>query len=764
MHSTSDTTTDFDFEPSKKRGSISDIATHPVKVTFFQNQSAQSLRTADLTLPQLYDQILAMTGESKMKLPWLKLAIFGDKRSNANCLRTNDNLQEITGIETDYDDGEISFDDAVVGMQKASLRCLLYTSPSNTTEKPRWRILLPTSRNCPPARREKLVAVINGLIGGKLAGESFTLSTAFLYGSVNNNPAHRAMVLDGDFIDLRDDLHAGSIYRDGSRVGSSAGEAAYDDGFGQERHNASGDDPYADRKLIEAALDIIPNADLGWIDWNRVGMAAHRATRSSGFDAFDKWSKKSKKYNENTTIERWHSFSKSPPDKIGAGTIVRMADEISPGWRQRYLDAKMRREYDERCKRAADAEAAESGGAGEGTEGADAGEGWDAGPGASKEPLITATPFILRDPTLIPRRDWIYGKHLIRKFGSATIAPGGVGKSSLVISEALAMATGRPLLGIKPKRRVRVWLWNGEDPLEEIERRIAAACIQFEIAAEELNGWLFVNSGRDNKIVIANQTRDGAVIAEPVTQALIDTIIANDIDVVLIDPFIASHRVTENDNNAIDMVAKEWTRIADVTGTAIDLVHHSRKVGNNEVTVEDGRGASALLAAVRAARTLNPMSEAEAKKAAVPARRTYFKVDEGGKANLAPPPDAASWYHLESISLGNGSQIYPDGGDHVGVVVSWKWPDYLAGVTDEDFAKVAEAIRFGKWKASSQAIAWVGNAVAGALGLSIGNATDRAKIVAMLKAWLEAGLLIRVEGLDGARRETKIFIEVAEEA
>ena len=231
---------------------------------------------------------------------------------------------------------------------------------------------------------------------------------------------------------------------------------------------------------------------------------------------------------------------------------------------------------------------------------------------------------------------------------------------------------------------------------------------------------------------------------------------------VIIDPFIASHRVTENDNNAIDIVAKEWTRIADVTKTAIDLVHHSRKTGNNEVTVEDGRGASALLAAVRAARTLNPMSEAEAKQACVTARRTYFKVDEGGKANLAPPPEAASWYHLESISLGNGSHIYPDGGDHVGVVAPWKWPDHLAGVTDEDFAKVADAIRFGEWKASSQAVAWVGNAVAQALGLKIGNEKDKAKIVGMLKAWLAAGLLKKVERKDVGRREPKIFIEVAE--
>ena len=42
-----------------------------------------------------------------------------------------------------------------------------------------------------------LVARVNGLFGGKLAPESFDLSRAYLYGSVNGNPAHRVEVVDG---------------------------------------------------------------------------------------------------------------------------------------------------------------------------------------------------------------------------------------------------------------------------------------------------------------------------------------------------------------------------------------------------------------------------------------------------------------------------------------------------------------------------------------------------------------------------------------
>lgn len=58
--------------------------------------------------------------------------------------------------------------------------------------------------------------------------------------------------------------------------------------------------------------------------------------------------------------------------------------------------------------------------------------------------------FIWRDPATIPRRQWPYGRHHIRKFVSATFAPGGVGKSSLVMGEAQAMASGKPLLESNP--------------------------------------------------------------------------------------------------------------------------------------------------------------------------------------------------------------------------------------------------------------------------------------------------------------------------
>ena len=245
------------------------------------------------------------------------------------------------------------------------------------------------------------------------------------------------------------------------------------------------------------------------------------------------------------------------------------------------------------------------------------------------------------------------------------------------------MATGRPLLGITPPKRLRVWYWNGEDPREETERRIAAICLHYGITAEEIEGWLFYDSGRDQPIIIAEQTKNGSVIAKPVVKSLVDAILDDEIDVLIIDPFVSCHRIVENDNPAMDMVAKQWTAIADETNTAIELIHHTKKTGGADATVEDGRGAVALLAAVRSAQVLNKMTPDDGAKAGVDNHRQYFKV-ENGKANLAPPPEGKDWYRIVGVSLGNGGEIAPDG-DNVGAVVSWKWPDPLDGMTGADF-------------------------------------------------------------------------------
>src|SRR5262249_23042963 len=115
-------------------------------------------------------------------------------------------------------------------------------------------------------------------------------------------------------------------------------------------------DPYpktAEPELIAAALAVIPNSKrlyalrgekidgseddpLDWDGWNTIGMAAWSATNGSeeGKAAFHAFSKKSPKYNAQITDERWAAYSKSPPERLSAGTIFYLANQASPEWRE----------------------------------------------------------------------------------------------------------------------------------------------------------------------------------------------------------------------------------------------------------------------------------------------------------------------------------------------------------------------------------------------------------------------------------------------
>lgn len=83
-------------------------------------------------------------------------------------------------------------------------------------------------------------------------------------------------------------------------------------------------------EAVALALEAIPNPDLHWEDWNRVGMAVYAATGGQGFDVFDRWSSTSSKYDDAACRERWASYRRSPPRRIGAGTIYHLAMEH--GW------------------------------------------------------------------------------------------------------------------------------------------------------------------------------------------------------------------------------------------------------------------------------------------------------------------------------------------------------------------------------------------------------------------------------------------------
>lgn len=175
-------------------------------VTVFPDQQAADKHEGTRTLAELADGIRSQTRRDKASLPWLKLARFGDQRTGKNCLRSNANVIEISGLEGDMDSGSVTFDDAVARIRAQGVAALVYTTPSNTDAAPHWRVLCPLSSPVPPAQRATLMDRVNGLVGGGLARESWTLSQSYYYGNVEGRPPISVEVVEGACIDQRPDI------------------------------------------------------------------------------------------------------------------------------------------------------------------------------------------------------------------------------------------------------------------------------------------------------------------------------------------------------------------------------------------------------------------------------------------------------------------------------------------------------------------------------------------------------------------------------
>lgn len=368
---------------------------------------------------------------------------------------------------------------------------------------------------------------------------------------------------------------------------------------------------------------------------------------------------------------------------------------------------------------------------------------------AAKE--LTAKPYIFADPITIPKREWLGGgKHFMRKFVSVTVAPGGIGKSSLTIAELLAMVSGKPLLGHEIEKPLTVWYWNLEDPYDELQRRIQAAIQHYGLPPDDIGDRLYVNSGRESALRIAIADKNGAKIVRPVVDAFTAEMIARRIDVASIDPFVSSHGVPENDNNGMDMVAKEWGRVADRANAAIDLVHHTRKMGGDEITSDSARGGVALVDASRSTRVLNRMTKEEAEKAGVENNRLYFRT-YSDKLSMAPPADRSEWFKLESVALANG--------DDVGVVVPWVWPDPFQDITNDHVRRVQAALGERVWRANVQAKdEWVGVLVAEIAGLDLEVASEKERVKQMIRDWTEKKWLKVDKMRDEKGRERPVVV------
>ena len=363
---------------------------------------------------------------------------------------------------------------------------------------------------------------------------------------------------------------------------------------------------------------------------------------------------------------------------------------------------------------------------------------------------VMASGFTAADMRGVEPRRWLYGKHLIRGYVSATVSPGGVGKTTLELTEAIALATGRDLLGVPVRERVKVWHYNLEDPRDELLRRAWAICEQFQIPPVELEGWLYLDSGRDCKMIVAEPV-DGIVTPTVAAEQVIDQMQRLDIGLLQVDPLVKAHYAEENDNKQIDAVLDVFADVAKRCDAAIDLVHHTRKPPSGFVAVagdiNTARGAGALAGAVRSARTITPMSDKECERFDIdPQRKAWYVRVDDAKGNMSAPAADAVWFERQSVELVQG--------DYVGVLAPWSPPDPFEGLGVDGARRALMSIEAGledgqRYTATARAGT---NRWAGCVLLDMGLGEGSAKSV--LRTWMSNNVLVVADYHNPVRRRS----------
>jgi hypothetical protein len=222
-----------------------------------------------------------------------------------------------------------------------------------------------------------------------------------------------------------------------------------------------------------------------------------------------------------------------------------------------------------------------------------------------------------------------------------------------------------------------------------------AAIIHHGISPDDIAGWVhYAALSRDaGKLKIMDDK--GRVVDCELTGVVEGLITSLKIDLVGLDPFIKTHGVGENNNDAIDAVAQVLTDMSHKYNIAVDAPHHISKGQADPGNAQRGRGASAFVDAGRLAYTLTPMSVDEAKLFGISPEEQHFYVRlDKGKVNIAPPARTAKWFRLVGVAIGNETEAYPQG-DNVQTVEPWTPPEIWQNLDTVMLNRILDTIDAG---------------------------------------------------------------------
>jgi hypothetical protein len=687
----------------------------PIWVTVFRDKGASQKTEQQTTLRKMVGGLKVTRAPSKAQLPWLKLATFGHFKTEKNSYRNDANVVDIFGAEADYDGETITMDRAAHVITNANVGAVIYSSPSNKADAPRWRILCATSRRLSPQERAGMVARLNGLFVGALARESFTLSQAYYYGAIEGATDHRVITVEGRCIDLCDELDEGALFptRQDRLAAPAAPVAPRSLGTGW-----NGGTPYG-RRALENECNAIRNAGegekhhaLNKAAWSIGGLVSageldEGAALAELRGALSDIRSRCVDYEAaQRTLEGSFEAGKGTPRKSPPPLVK---DEPPPPLRH-MMGVPLMPQAEE----------------------------VDLETGEILEPAVKApvSPIWI-DPNdwtaaAIPPRPWVVKGYLMRGSVAVLSGQGAGGKSSLMVRWTIALALGEAVGEFEPSAPCKVVNYNVEDDRDEQLRRYSAGLISMKRQPSDIAGKVIRCGPAEIGTLFERDQATGRVTPTPAMDALERLCVETGASVLVCDPLAELHNAEENDNTAMRAVVAAFRGMAQRLGIAVMVLHHDRKGNNAPGDMDRMRGASAITGAVRVMLTLTTMSQEEADKFGIAPedRRRHFRID-GAKSNYAIAQDA-EWWKLEGYEIPNGEII--------AACAPWTPPATFDDFGMEQCVAVLDAMHRGTARGFAWAVAkntgddWAGNLIT-----KLGKTAPQAKQI--LKAWEEAGTI-----------------------
>jgi len=277
-------------------------------------------------------------------------------------------------------------------------------------------------------------------------------------------------------------------------------------------------------------------------------------------------------------------------------------------------------------------------------------------------------------PKIPFKRRPLHGSDLYRGEITVLSSAGGSAKTTWALAMAVALTTGKPLLGQQPPRPLKVLIANVEDQRGETLMRLSAVLDHHQIPRTALDNRVFVLGTEQAQSLVLTEVAsgNGRERLRPEGFAYLSSLIEMaKCDVVILDPLISLIPYGLNDGGIMSTVATKLKQIAETLDCAIMLVAHTRKGSNAQTDGADATaGSSQIINRARVGLGLMTMSAAEAITHGVfPGEEWRYKKLINTKANLSPM-QGERWIEIVSVGAGNATPEYP-GEDKVPVAIPY---------------------------------------------------------------------------------------------